>query len=372
VSSTVQRVNRLLGYLDADPQNLQLIADAAEAAMEAHRYATVDALVERHAALQPPPSDLLNLAGLAAMRDARFERAEDLLARAVQTAPDDPALRYNLAWAKAARKDWAGASALLDRAVADAVPAAAVLNVQMLHQLGRLDDALAWGKVFAEAYPDDQPLHGALSAVAMDAEDMALAADFAKRAGDAPEALATLGMLGLDAAQLDQSTRFFDQALAGNPQCMRAQLGQGLVSLALARHADAAEKLDRVAAFYGDHLGSWIAAGWAYFSAGDLVRARQRFETAMAIDATLAEAQGAIAVLEAVDSQLDSARRRAQAALRLDRQCFSAALAMSLVLDATGQPTAAERLRLAALRTPVGPSGQSISGMMVILGNRRR
>jgi Tfp pilus assembly protein PilF len=372
VSSTEQRVDRLLGYLDADPENLQLIADTAEAAMEAHRYEAVEALVERHTELQSPPAALFNLAGLAAMRSARFEAAETQFSRALQSAPDDAAVRYNLAWAKAARQDWSGASELLDRAVADAVPAAAVLKVQMLHQLGRIDDALAWGKVFSDVYPGDDLLMGALSAVAMDAEDMALAADYAKRAGDAPEGLATLGMIGLDEAHLEQSTRLFDQALAGNPQCIRAQLGQGLVSLALARHADAAEKLDRVAAFYGDHLGSWIAAGWAYFSAGDLVRARQRFETAMAIDATFAEAQGAIAVLDAVDSQLDSARRRAQAALRLDRQCFSAALAMSLVLDATGQPTAAERLRLAALRTPVGPSGQSISDMMVTLGNRRR
>ena len=66
MSSTEQRVDRLLGYLDADPENLQLIADAAEAAMEAHRYAVVEGLVERHAAVQPPPTSLLNLAGLAA------------------------------------------------------------------------------------------------------------------------------------------------------------------------------------------------------------------------------------------------------------------------------------------------------------------
>ena len=76
MSSTEQRVDRLLGYLDADPENLQLIADAAEAAMEAHRYAVVEVLVERHAAVQPPPTSLLNLAGLAAMGSARFEAAE--------------------------------------------------------------------------------------------------------------------------------------------------------------------------------------------------------------------------------------------------------------------------------------------------------
>jgi Flp pilus assembly protein TadD len=126
-----------------------------------------------------------------------------------------------------------------------------------------------------------------------------------------------------------------------------------------------------VAAFYGEHLGSWIAAGWAYFTIGDLSRARQRFETALAIDGEFAEAQGALAVLDILAGRLDEARRGTRTALRLDRNGFAGRLARSLLLEAGGDTEAAERLRNTALNTRVGPSGQTIAQMIAALAARR-
>jgi len=372
VSSTAQRVDRLLAFLETDPGNLSLIADAAGAAMEDGRFALAGELVDRYATLAAPPPALTNLAGLAAMRTGRYGMAADYFDGALAATPDDPTLRYNLAWARAAQKDWAGASQALDETVAASIPAAASLKVQMLHQLGEIEDALAWGAGFVDRYPDNVELLGALSAVAMDAEEVELAASYAERAGDAPEALATLGMLRLDETRLEDSADLFDRALGVNQDCGRALLGKGLVSLARADAGEAARFLDRAATVFSDHLGSWIAAGWAYFTARDLVRARQRFETALAIDDTFAEGHGGLAVVDVLEGRLDEARRGAQVALRLDRECFSGVLARSLLLDAAGDAAGAERLRSAALEVPVGPSGQTISQVMAALASRRR
>jgi Flp pilus assembly protein TadD len=372
VTATAQRLERLLGYLEADPENLALLGDAAGAALESGQYELAGRLFERHAALAPPPTALINVAGLAAMREGRFDVAEARFAKAMAGDPKDPALRYNLAWARAARSDLAGASELLDETTTSAAPAAAALKVRLLHRQGQIEDALAWGAGLADRFPNDGELLGALSAAAMDAEEVELAADYARRAGDNAEGLATLGMLRLDAAAPEDAAALFDKALAARPDNGRALLGKGLAALARNEGAEAARQIDRATAIFKDHVGTWVAAGWAYFVAGDLIRARQRFETALAIDDTFAEAHGGRAVIDVLERRLEEARRGARTALGLDRECFSAVLARSLLLEAEGDPAAAERLRRTAMETPVGPAGQTISQMSAALAARRR
>jgi len=362
----------LLGFLETDPANPRLLTDAAEAAMADRRYGVVRDLVARYAEVVDPPAPLVNLGGLAAMHEGRFDDALAAFSRCVKADPDQPTPRYNLAWALSAKGEWADAAALLDDSVTTSTPGAAVLKVRALHQLGQMDDALAWGAEFLTRHPGEPALFGALSAAAMDAENPPLAAEYAQRAGEAPEGLATLGLLRLDAGERRQAEQAFDRALRTNPDCARALLGKGLARLADGDGAAAAAELDRVATLYGTHLGSWIAAGWAHFIAGDLDRARQRFETAARIDGAFAEAHGALAVIDLFQERVEDARRRAQVAMRLDRASFAGVLATSLLMDSRGETETAERLRSAALNTPVGASGQTIAQMAARLAANRR
>jgi Tfp pilus assembly protein PilF len=144
-------------------------------------------------------------------------------------------------------------------------------------------------------------------------------------------------------------------------------LGSGLGQLARGDAAAAAARLDGAAQRFGDHLGSWVAAGWAYYIAGDLATSRNRFETALALDDNFAETHGALAVLDLVEGQKDSARRRTEVALRLDRNCFAAALARSMILDSEGKSNAARKVRDAALNYPIGPSGRTIARSLAAL-----
>ena len=372
VSSTVVRIDRLLEFLKADPENPSLLADAAKAALEDGRFGLTSALVARYAAKATPPPMLVNLAGLAAMGEARFADAASCFQTAYAASAGDPDLAYNLAWARAAQADWAGANDVLDEDAAAATPAAARLKVQVLHHLGRLADALEWGRRLAERHPTDHLLMGALSAVAVDAEDIVLAEAFARRGESAPESQATLGMLLLEQNRSADAAAYFDAALISQPNTGRALLGQGLERLMSGDAATAVGPLDQAAVIFGDHLGSWLAAGWAHLISGDLTVARARFETALALDAAFAETQGAMAVVAALEGRTDAARRHAQVALRLDRQCLSALLARSLLLEAVGQHQAADQIRKTAMDIPLGPSGQTIAQALLTFGARRK
>lgn len=365
---TEEALARLLGYLEIDPANRALLGDAAKAALAARRPGVVHDLLNRYEAIAPLPSGLLNLRGMAALAEDRFEDAAPLFEHLLSAAPGDPVLRFNLAYARSMLGDYQAVIDLIDDEVAAAAPRAVALKTHALHVLGDTETAVAWGRPFAEALDGDADLMSALSVAALDNEDIDLARAYAEKAGATHEGLSTLGLLALGDQDLAQSTALFDQALEVFPDSARALMGKGL-TLMLAEQPDkAAPLIDRSAEIFVDHLGTWITAGWAYFAKGDMATARQRFEHALALDDTFAESHGALAVLDIVEGNIDSARRRADVALKLDRECLSAALARSLLLTADGKPEAGERVRRIAMNLPVGVGGQSINQAMARMG----
>lgn len=360
-SNDASHFRRLLGFLDHDPDNLELIADAASAAVDEGDHEAASGLVDRYAALAPLPRAMLNLQGVIAMGEGRFEAAAASFARLREAGADAPAIRFNQAWALTMARNYEPALALLDDEAVAAGPRGAALKVQLLHQFERLDEALECGAAWAETYPDDPSLMGALASVALDAERADLARDYAARAGTSHDGLTTMGLLLLDEDRAEESAALFDRVLAGDAGNARALLGRGLGLLARGDVAAGAERLDAAAASFGDHIGSWVAAGWAHYVNGDLAASRARFETALALDDSFGEAQGALAVLDLADGDLESARRRTEIALRLDRNSFAGALARSMLLERDGKGKAAQKVRDAALNFPIGPAGRTIA-----------
>jgi tetratricopeptide (TPR) repeat protein len=327
-------------------------------------------LLARYAELSPPPHSLgiVHLQGLLALQEKRYEEAANLFAQ-VLAEQNDPAVRFNLGFAQAMRGDFAAADAAIDQEAALSASAGPALKVRSLHKLERLDEALEVGATLLERRPDDARLAGALALAALDAERTDLAAAYAARAGEHPDGLSTLGALALDGGDLAGSAALFDRALALRPEDGRALVGKGL-SLLVEQDPRAVDYLDRGADAFGDHLGSWIAAGWAYFSRGDMKASRARFERALELDDTFAETHGSLAVLDLVGGDIEGAKKRTQIALRLDPKCFSGALAQTLLLAAAGDAEKAERVRDLALSAPIGADGRTLAQAIAMFGTR--
>jgi tetratricopeptide (TPR) repeat protein len=360
------RFDRLRLLLEHDPANRALIADTAEAALEERRPEDAAAVLE--AAPAPPPPNEVNLLGLAAMQSGQYERAaaafEALLAEGVA----DPTVRTNLAWAKAMTKDHDGALGLLDEDLARGRPEAAMLKVQLLHDRGDFEEAADRARDYVERFPDHRGLLAAVSVLALDVEDAELAARAAAGAGDHPDALTTLGTLALGQDRATEALGLFDRALESNPGLPRAWIGRGLARLLAGQTEAAPADLDRGAAMFEDHLGAWIAAGWAHFINRDFPAARERFEKALRMDPTFAEGHGSIAVLDLLDGRNAEAARGAATGLRLDRECLSAALAQSLLAAGQGDSDRARRIFETAVNTPLGKDGRTIAQAMARIG----
>lgn len=104
--------------------------------------------------------------------------------------------------------------------------------------------------------------------------------------------------------------------------------------------------------------------------ADDREAARERFERVVEQDDSFSEGHGGLAVLDVMEGRNEDARRRADLALRLDRQSLGGILARSLLLELDGDPTAAARIREIALNAPIGPEGRSVAQMLALAATR--
>lgn len=371
-SEPARRLAALLAYLDADPDNLSLLVDAAEAALNAREPQRSLDLLDHHLAIAPLPDRALSIAGLAAMKLGDFVRAGAHFSEALLAHRADSALRFNLAWCLAMQKHRQQALALLDRATTDALPQAAMLEVQLLHDAGEFDEATERARLHLNRHGEHNGLLAVTSVLALDVDDLDLAAACAGRAGEHPDALTTLGTLALDREEPNDALGFFDRALAREFNNARAWVGRGLARLAGGdTTGQAAQDIERGAAIFGQHSGSWIAAGWAHLVSNDYGSARQCFETALALDRNFAETHGSLAALAILEGRSDEGRALMKTAQRLDQQSFSALLAQALLLQQDNKVETARALMTRALNTPINKNGKTLNDAIMRLGLSR-
>ena len=360
-----KQLTNYLQWLDSDPSNTHLRADAIGCAIDLGELNIADQLLADAPPEQASSAEMQNLSGLAALRKGDFKTAKSAFSALMENGYDSSATRFNLAWSHALDDARQTALDLLDDTTVAALPQAAALKVQMMHAEGEFDEAMAVAQHLAEIHPTDPGLVAAMLVLALDVEDIGLARQCAEKSGDHPDALTTLGTLQLGEHELQEAQACFTQALKLNENNPRAWVGQGLTKLSSGDKATALSDLDMGAELFGTHAGSWIAAGWAYFINNDLATARDRFQKALDLDESFAESQGSLAVIDAVEGDIENAERRAEVALRLDRQCFSAALAKSLVLEAKGDKDKAARIIQMAMNTPIDSTGGTLADNLV-------
>ncbi len=362
------RLALLLSYLEADPANATLLADAIDAALES---GDADLALRLFGPERDPASlnDVeLNQLGLIQLGRRDHDAAAEAFQTLLDRGRDDPPIMFNLAWARAHQKDFASALALLEPRVTSAIPQAAMLDVQIRHDMGEFEDAAARAGPYLAEHPDHPGLAAAVSVLALDVEDPELAERCALAGGDHPDALTTLATLSLGKQDLPKAMELFDRALASDRTSPRAWVGRGLVGLISDDSDSAAADIDRGAELFEDHLGSWIAAGWAYLLKGDLATARARFEKSMGIDHNFAENFGSLAVVDVLEGRLDEARQGIATGFKLDRQCFSAMMAQSLLTSAQGNPEKGQQLFRKILETPINERGDTVMQSLARMG----
>ena len=342
-------LERCAVFLDADPDNPQLLARAIDLSLEVGEIQRGMRWVEH--ALSTLPSDpyfiyrkgCLELAGGNAADGERTFRS--LVERVSEPEP-----RVRLAYCLLAQGKYPEAKQVLESllAHADRLPEIRALYLRALHYLGEVDAAIAYAEAQLEKDPRQAPVLAALSTLYVDAGKMAEAKEAARKSMDlgpeVPEALVTMGTAALGEEDAEQATGYFRRALEKNPRSGRAWIGQGLAQMLGLDLAAAETSLAAGVQNMPTHVGSWHALAWCQIMRQDAVAAEASFTRALELDRNFAETHGGLAVVAVMQGQVDKAKEYIRRALGLNNECFSARFAQSLILRKGGREQAAGQL----------------------------
>ncbi len=348
---SVERLKRLLGFLERDPRNLQLVSDAAETALAAGDAVQAKQLIQRG----------LELAG-GDNTGARFGFGNLLLAahdypaaRALfdemTAVMDHPAVRYNLAYAQFAEGMAVEALETL-RQIPESqrteLPQYDLLLGKSLYYSLHYEMALEPLDRYLQKAPDDREGLALKAMVLFDAGQSVAAAALAKRVlGAFPDDLLAhlvLGSIALHENDPVSARAHLQQVVTLQPENGRAWSGLAFTDLRETKLVDARDHFVTAVRYMPNHLGTWHGLAWTQLLLGDLEAARAAATSAMELDRTFSENHGTLAVILIMDGRLDDAEQAIKRGLRLNPQSAASLYARGLLLGARGDAESGKKL----------------------------
>ena len=368
------RLERLLGFLAADPANERLRTDVFETALAAGAFDEA----QRQAvwALTRNPVDFVWRHRLVLLDMARgeWDEARALLQGLKNEGQAGPAIECNLAYVDFAQGRLAEAESRLHALAGDELaqsPQGLAVLLSCQHRRGAPEEAVATFAPFAPRV-ESASAFGAASLAAVDAEDLAVAAAWADQAlardRRQPEALVAKATLRLAEKDAQAALELLAIVLARKPDDGRALSTAALAELLAGRVAQARALFERSVVTMPRHVGTWLGFGWCDVFLNDLAGAHTAFETALALDPTFGESHGALAVVAALDGRRAEAETAIRRARGLDPRGLSAQYAQGVLDGERDDPQRFIASAQAALRRHSTPDGRTLD--QVVLSRR--
>lgn len=378
VNEAQGRLERLQGFLQHDPDNMNLLADVVDVGLSSGNLAAARSALEHALALDVGnPHFLLRRSSLA-IAEGDYGGACAITAALLEQGFRDRAIRYNHAYAQFAAGNLAAAReellSLNDEDKADG--AVARLLIRADHYLGDLDAAIAVGLSYLELCPADTMVAGMLALIYFDAEDLVSAAEWAERSlssgGNNLDGLLAAGSIALARENGDEAKAFLARALDVQPGNGRAWLNLAVADMLVLDLPAARAKLEEAVKLMPRHLGSWNVLGWVLLMQGDVQAAEASFTEALSIDDNFGESHGGLAAVAAARGQWDLADQHSKVARRLDPGGMASNYAQLVRFQKEGRGDLAQKLVESALRKGKAPAGGNLLDMLGRVTRRNR
>lgn len=337
-------LDRLLGYLEADPQNLALRTDVFDAALAAGQLSLAQQQTTWVLSRTPTDFGWRHRLAVLDMAQQAWNEAAMLLRSLLAERQSDPVIGYNLAYAEFARGQIDSALEILHPLVdahLDRVPDALALLLRCLHRQGAMSDGVATFERFLARRPSAQAL-GVASLLAVDAEQMSKAELWASQALAAEprqrEALVAQASVALARRDALTALARLELALEVSPGDGRTLSAIGMARLLQHDIAAAHTALVQAVAAMPGHIGTWHTLAWCEIVREDLPAAQAAFERALALDRNFGETHGGIAVVQALQGQNALAQESIRRAMRLAPMGLSARYAEAVLKGEAHDP----------------------------------
>lgn len=387
-SPQVQRLQRLLSYLEQDPGNDLLRQDAIAVACDVGDGATARRLLDERAARGALPALPWGfLAARTALADGDFDTALrhwDALAADDGVGTEERVLAASAAAQLRLRRGGPEAVADASRTLAPFIDGAAAQSplpdaaqaawLRVEHHAGRLSEGLDWALAREAAGQLAPEAAGVASLIAMDANDVAACSRLTRVAlaalPEQGEALVSAAALSLVDGQPEEALKLNERVTAARPSDGRAWTQLGAARLLALDLQGARVAYARATELMPGHAGSWHGLAWAQLLLGDLVEAERLLDHALEVDRNFAETHGALAVVYARTGRRTMAQDALRRARGLDAGSFAAQYAQALLdhPELQGEDVMALATRL--LDGQQLPNGQRASSLLGVVRRR--
>lgn len=368
--SVQERLQRLLQFLDYDPNNVNLLLQTLELAIESGNASTADTLVahvdshginvpEVHAQL----AHLLLLMGSFAAAAKRGDKA-------IQAGIDHPVVIYNTAVAHFYSEAFIEADTLLGRLTPldDCSRDALCLHARTLHHLEQPLDAATLAERALAENPGDIELMGLLALLRYESDDNTAALDLAYEVlAEDPnqlDALIACASANFELGRIEPARKAWHHTTEVHPDCGRAWSGLGLLEFNEMELEQAKIHLTLAVKYMPNHIGTWHLLAWVYILENNSLEARAALNASLELDRNFAETHGGLAVVDVMDGHEDSARLSMRRAMKLNTQGFAVYFAELLLLKRAGKDAEADALVNRVLDS-VGPNN-TLSGRKLV------
>lgn len=367
--NAVERLDRMKGFLDQDPDNLQLLADVSDLALDAGEVDTARMCVQR--ALSTTPDDpyfALRLSSVA-IAERNFEEAGFITQQLLDRGFTQEPILYNHAIALANLEKYNDAAQCLSSIPLNSdIEGAARLRIRCLHYLGEIDQAIDVANQYLATHPNALDVVSMLSLLHFDNDDLNQAECFADIAlrSDKPGLDALLAKGGVELSKLNtvEAEQLLHHAIDIAPTNGRVWMQLGMTELAKLNLENAEKHLQRAVHYMPSHLGSWVALGWVLLLSNKLDQAEEMFNAAQARDDSFAETHSGLAAIAAIKGDFKTAEHLNKVARRLDPNILSNQFVELMRLKAEGRENVAPEFIRNILEKHTLPNGMTLQALL--------
>lgn len=364
------RLNKLLGYLESDPENFALLSDTGDLCLQLGHWQRARPLLEKALTLQPndPGANYRMAVALYHLKEAETSLVltQKLLDAGVQHAQ----VRYQHVLGLVRLGRFVEAKPILAALLEEKaeLPTLPHLYIRTLQYLGELEEAANFAAAYVQGNPQDVTASGMLSLIYLDQEKFAEADKTAQQvlavSPDNLDALVTAGSTAMALERYEEARRLFERSVEVSPGEGRARLGLGLADMLKGDLPAAAKELEKAVESMPGHLGSWNTLAWVHILQRDFDAAERVLEKCLEINRNFGETHGGLAVIAAMKGEWGKAKTLTEKALRLQPESFAGRFAQSLLIAQRGRPQQASEMVDAILNSFTVPGGGNLSELI--------
>lgn len=365
-----EKLTKLLGYLEADPENYSLLCEAGDVALQIGDKENARPLLEKALSLQSNDHGAMYRMAVLLFLENRHEESLALTQAILDSGEQHPVIQHRHALSLVQLGRFEEAVPLFAQLAADTntFPDVPHQYIRSLHYTGELDEATDFVRSHLAQHPDDTTAKGMLSLLCIDQEDFKqagkLAAETLQTSPDNLDALLAGGTAALAYEDQESAQLLFERAAAIRPNNGRAWLGLGLASMLQNDLDNASRQFEKTVQCMPKHLGSWNTLAWIHILNRNPDAAEKALQQANAVDHNFSETYGGLAVVAALRGEWEEVKTLSDTALKLDKESFSGRFAQSLLIEQRGRPEQAGKLINGILENMTVPGGGNLKSLI--------